>query len=205
MPDPPIIPLSPLSLVVFPGEKQPLHIFEERYKAMIADCQASADSSFGISLLQDGALSNVGCNVELMQILHEHPDGRLDILTRGRQRYRALEAYQDRPYLRAAVEFFDDCEELVHPGLFEEAVERWQQLLALLGERREAGERAEMPADSFGLAQRVGLDLSVKQKLLEMASENQRLKELIEYFDQVLQYHQESVKRTRSNGHPKEL
>jgi len=205
MPDPPIIPLFPLTLVVLPGERRPLHIFEERYKAMIAHCQESEDSSFGISLIQDGELANAGCSVELMQILHKYPDGRLDIITRGRRRYRVLKVYQDQPYLRAEVGFFDDREASVRPGLFEEAVERWQQVLSLQGERREDGGHEGPPSNSFELAQRVGLDLPVKQKLLEMTSEDQRLEELVKYFDQIVQYYQKNLKRTRSNGHPKEL
>ena len=205
MPAPPSIPLFPLTLVVFPGERRPLHIFEERYKAMIAHCQESEAPSFGISLIQDGELANAGCSVELMQILHKYPDGRLDIITRGRQRYRVLNVYQDQPYLRAEVEFFDDREAASRPGLFEEAVERWQQVLSLQGERREDGGHEGPPTNSFELAQLAGLDLPVKQKLLETTSEEQRLEELVKYFDQIVQYYRKNLKRTRSNGHPKEL
>ena len=182
-----------------------MHIFEERYKSMIAHCQESEDSSFGISLIQDGELANVGCSVELVQILHKYPDGRLDIITRGWQRYRVIKFYQDQPYLRAEVELFDAREASARPGLFAEAVERWQEVLSLLGGQGEVGDHEGPPTNSFELAQRVGLELPVKQKLLEMGSEDQRLEELVKYFDQIVEHYQRDLKRTRSNGHPKEL
>ena len=206
----PVIPLFPLSLVVFPGERRPLHIFEERYKTMIAHCRASEareeDHAFGISLMQDGNLCSVGCSVEIAEITHEYPDGRLDILTMGKQRFKIQEVYQDQSYLRAAVEFFEDRDESVDALLVQDATERLRRLLELVGEQVEVEERGSDLPYSFVLAQRAELDLKLKQSLLEMTGENQRLQRLIEYFDRLipaLRQYRERVEQAQSNGHPK--
>src|SRR6267378_1672135 len=80
-----LLPLFPLQVVVFPRTQLPLHIFEERYKEMVAD--AIRDSSeFGIVLAKEEGILNAGCTVVVDKVLKSHPDGRMDILTRGIRR-----------------------------------------------------------------------------------------------------------------------
>ena len=207
MPDNPVIPIFPLSLVVLPTELTPLHIFEERYKAMIAYCREN-DVSFGITPSDDGTVSQVGCTVEIARITHEYADGRMDILTVGRQRYRMIEAYQDLPYLTAAVEFFEDEEEAAAPGLLESAVERRSRFFELMGEPGWSLEEEKAPATSFGLVRGVQCSLEFKRELLESISENQRLTLLREHFDRLIPEmaeHRATVRHSRSNGRPKSL
>ena len=113
MPDSQVIPIFPLSIVVFPEQTLPLHIFEDRYKEMIADCrvaeQHGGELPIGISFGQDTSVHReVGCSVVLAKVLNEYDDGRLDIITVGRQRYRIGQTYSDRSYLTAEVQFFVD-------------------------------------------------------------------------------------------------
>lgn len=204
MADHPVIPLFPLEIVVFPGQALSLHIFEDRYKLMVAECRANGNQPFGISLRRDSEVCRAGCAVVIQEILHEYGDGRLDLVAVGQRRFRILETYEDRPYLSAAVEFFDDGEEEADADLVSQAEERFLQLLSLVG----AG--AEMPEvwSSFHLAYRAGMDLDRRQHLLEMTSENQRLRFLVEYFDQLLpalEQRREMRKRAQSNGRPKSL
>ena len=207
MPDNPIIPIFPLNLVVLPTELRPLHIFEERYKAMVAYCRDSG-VSFGISPNADGTVCHVGCTVEITRITHKYPDGRLDMLTVGRRRYTMKEAFQDLPYMTAAVEFFDDEAEVPEPGLLERTAKRRSKLFELMGEPGWSLEEEDPPATSFGMAQGVQCTLNFKRKLLESTSENMRLMVLCEYFDRMIldtAEHRETLNRARSNGKPKSL
>ena len=98
-----VIPIFPLPLVVCPQERLPLHIFEDRYKRLIADCRDKAQNKeyadFGINFFNETTLCPVGATVHIEDIIEEYTDGRMDILTIGRQRYRILET---RAHINAA-------------------------------------------------------------------------------------------------------
>jgi hypothetical protein len=131
-----ILPVFPLSTVLFPGLVLPLHIFEERYRTLVRELVASPQDGpheFGVVTLRRAAevqsvpegdeppvdetpvtsdqLYEVGCTAELRQVT-ELPDGRFDIVTVGRRRFRLLgvEAGAE-PYLTAEVEWLADEEE----------------------------------------------------------------------------------------------
>src|SRR5438046_6307691 len=104
-----LMPLFPLHVVLFPGEQLPLHIFEERYKEMIGEALRE-HTEFGVVLASEKGIVNTGCTATVDQVLREYPDGRMDILTRGRRRFEILLLNDERTFLRGAVEFFDDDE-----------------------------------------------------------------------------------------------
>ncbi|MBI2503082.1 MAG: LON peptidase substrate-binding domain-containing protein [Candidatus Latescibacteria bacterium] len=193
-----LIPLFPLELVVFPGQLLSLHIFEERYESMIADCRAG-DLPFGICLEWEGTVRATGCAVAIQEILREYPDGKLDLVAVGQRRYRVLDTFEDRPYLSGMVEYFDDEQEQVDLGLVAQAEERFLQLLTLVG--AETG--LPQTWSSFHLAQRLDFGLEERQGLLETTSENARLGLLIERLDQLLpalQQRREMRRRAQTNG-----
>jgi ATP-dependent Lon protease len=208
MSGPDILPLFPLSLVAFPGQVVPLHIFEERYQRMIADCRAGVPpASFGICLSSGSQVHGAGCSAAIEQVVQEYDDGRLDLLVRGQQRFRLLEIFRDRPYLTGAVEFFDDLDEPADPALLAAASEAYGRLLAQLSGPGPtwAFDAGELPdaAPSFFLAPRMGLGLEEKQELLEMRRESERLRALIEHAERLrtaLRQRQERIERSRGNG-----
>src|SRR4051812_31340685 len=100
-----VLPLFPLQLVALPGNAIPLHIFEERYREMVGEAEAS-NSEFGIVLAKDGGIVNAGCTVVVESVLQRYPDGRFDVLTRGQRRFRLLSLNEDKAYLRGEVEYF---------------------------------------------------------------------------------------------------
>src|SRR5436189_3175819 len=110
------LPIFPLPIVLFPGAPQPLHIFEPRYRELLADCLA-ADRRFGIAYVPaepaPGSESlpragDVGC-VALIQNTQGLPDGRSNILTVGERRFVLIDLVgSDRPYRLARGEEFDD-------------------------------------------------------------------------------------------------
>src|SRR5580658_4528355 len=102
-----LLPLFPLQLVVFPGSAVPLHIFEDRYKEMVGQAEA-AGTEFGIVLAKDGGIMNGGCTVLVESVLKRYPDGRFDVLTRGRRRFMIQSLNQDKEYLRGEVEYYGD-------------------------------------------------------------------------------------------------
>jgi len=77
----------PLSMVVYPGESVPLHIFEPRYRDLIHDCQA-LDKPFGIVAVLDQEVMQVGTKVVLDKIKKQYSDGRIDIVVRATGTYR---------------------------------------------------------------------------------------------------------------------
>ena len=81
-----LLPLFPLQVVLFPHSLLPLHIFEDRYKLLIREC-VTEKTEFGINLVQDGTLADVGCTAVVTTIVRRYDDGKMDIVVQGRQRY----------------------------------------------------------------------------------------------------------------------
>ena len=102
-----LLPLFPLDVVLFPGTALPLHIFEPRYKEMIGECRAQ-HRAFGVVRALDQGLAEVGCTAEIITVVKEYPDGRLDLVTEGRKRFELLRINQERSFLQAEVLMIDD-------------------------------------------------------------------------------------------------
>jgi Lon protease-like protein len=187
------LPIFPLPLVLFPGAPQPLHIFEPRYRQMLADCLAG-DHRFGITYVpaRTGAadpvpsLGDVGC-VAVIRSTHQLPDGRSDILTEGERRFQLLQwCSDDRLYRRARVEEFDDdtespAEVATLAADVRHGFERLAEALGTLA-GNELAEPVELPDDptalSFHVAAALELEGSAKQALLVTRSSTARLRQL---------------------------
>jgi Lon protease-like protein len=112
-----LLPLFPLSTVLFPGMRLPLHIFEERYRALAAHLQAKPEPRrFGVIAIRKGrevgpdgitALYDVGCVTTVRQIA-AHPDGRFDLGTVGTERFRLLRVDDSLPYFQGEVELLKE-------------------------------------------------------------------------------------------------
>lgn len=197
-----LIPLFPLDVVLFPGTPLPLHIFEPRYKEMIGECLAE-HRTFGVVRAAEQGLAEVGCTAEIVSVVKEYPDGRLDLVTEGRRRFELVRVNEERSFLRAEVLMIDD-----EPGIppqedTSRAIQLHAELLALAGARQDIS--AAQPASlSFYLAGSLPLDLDFKQKLLSLRSEPERLSLLITYFETVipnLQRASRARKTAGGNGH----
>jgi len=144
-----LIPLFPLEVVLFPGQVLPLHIFEERYKTMIRECIDGAPAGrdeFGVVLAKENAILNVGCSAVVTRVAKEYPDGRMDILTVGKRRFEVLFVDQNRDYLRAAAQFFQDEDSATPEPLKTTVIELHHQVIELLGAEAE-GEGAGGPGE----------------------------------------------------------
>src|SRR5260370_12954949 len=103
------IPLFPLNVVLFPGEELPLHIFEPRYRRMVREC-LDARSPFGMLLAMEDGVTHVGCTAEILEVVKRYPDGRMDIITVGRDPFRVLELLTEDPLLECHVDYLEDRE-----------------------------------------------------------------------------------------------
>ena len=171
---PGLLPLFPLQVVLLPGAELPLHIFEDRYKEMIGE--AIRDRiEFGVILANEKGIVNTGCTAIIDKVLREYPDGRMDIVARGRRRFEIVMINDERSFLRGTVEFFDDEEESpATPEIRQRAIDGYK-------EASSEPIDLEQPQLSFRLAQPV-LDLGFRQTLLVTRSEAERLRQLADFF-----------------------
>jgi Lon protease-like protein len=195
-----LLPLFPLQVVLLPGSQLPLHIFEDRYKEMIGEV-LRGKLEFGVVLASEKGIVNTGCTATIDRVLREYPDGRLDILTRGRRRFEILLLNEERSFLRGAVEFFDDDE----PPKTEEAGQSVPDVLkdAIALSQVPLDPEASDPRLSFRLVQDVA-DLGFRQTLLTMRSEAERMRRIADFLPGYLE-RRKRIQHTKdvsgSNGH----
>jgi Lon protease-like protein len=177
------LPLFPLHVVLYPGRPLPLHLFEPRYRTMMARCLED-DMRFGVVAIRSGREAG-GCaeifdvgTVAAIEQVDRLPDGRFDILTRGVQRFRVRQMLDGTPYQRAEVELLED------PPPTAEA--EWQAAalrellvpyLAGLGAPQELLDHLPTAADELAYlaAAAVQVEVPEQQRLLELDSTEERI------------------------------
>jgi uncharacterized protein len=196
-----LLPLFPLDVVLFPGTPLPLHVFEPRYKELISEC-LEQKKTFGIVRAEEEGLADVGCTAEIVAVTKTYPDGRMDIVTEGRERFEVLEVDEQRSYLRGDVVYFQDDAENPSSQQIEHAIELHREILTM------GGAQQNLPASedkiSFYLAGSLPLDLDFKQALLEMRSEVERIEAVITAFEAILPKLRRAVQsrqKAGGNGH----
>jgi Lon protease-like protein len=198
----PLLALFPLEVVLLPGTPLPLHIFEPRYKEMIAECRAQ-QAPFGVVRAFDQGIAEVGCTAEIVTVTKEYDDGRLDLITQGRNRFEVLELNQERAFLRAEVLLLPDEPGSAAPEDSARVIEAHKQIMTLAGAVQDLS--ASDPATlSFYLAGSLPLDLDLKQKLLAMRSEDERIRTLATYFETILPNLRRAARareKSGGNGH----
>jgi len=179
-----LLPLFPLDVVLFPGTDLELHIFEPRYKEMMAECLTNR-SEFGVIRALERGIAEIGCTAEIAKVTKEYSDGRMDLIARGRQRFEVLQVDRERSFLRAEILVVpDDPADAARPER-ERAVQAHKEILSLAGATFDASS-AERGTLSFQLAASLPLELDFKQKLLSMPSERERIHELAAYLEGIL-------------------
>ncbi len=194
-------PLFPLGLVALPGELVPLHIFEERYKTMMTGCLES-DSEFGIVWLADDGLREIGCAMAIEQVLERMEDGRMNLLTRGTRPFRVLERQGHLPYPAGVIEFVQDEPDKLDPELAGNARSAYADLVKRATDREPTGEELD-ELTAYDMAATVDFGLDAKQGLLDLRSENARMKLVARLFRAAtkrLDFVDRAQARARSNG-----
>ena len=183
------LPLFPLNLVLFPGMPLPLHIFEERYKAMIGDCLRN-NTPFGVSLIRSG--QEVGSPAEpfttgtTARVLRSEllEQGRMNILTKGERRYEVIEITQEEPHVAALVKLLDEPVGENFAGVSAELTEEYTKLIrgltTLSGGYMSDVTIPEDPVElSYMIAANLDAPTPLRQELLEVPTAADRLNRLI--------------------------
>ena len=179
-----LLPLFPLELVLLPGVPLPLHIFEPRYKEMIGEC-LEQKKPFGVVRASSDGVADIGCTAEIISITKKYDDGRMDILTRGVERFEVIEVNEDRSFLQAEIAVMEDEPEKPAAGMVTQAVRLHAEIAKLAGSEP-SGPDEKASNLSFLLAGSLPLDLDFKQSLLATLSEAKRLEAVVGYLEAVL-------------------
>lgn len=184
------VPLFPLGTVLLPGASLPLHIFEPRYRQLTVDLVTGAvpGRSFGVIAvkpgLDDEEIHEIGCTA-LLQDARRLPDGRFDIFTRGKRRFRVLDIDNTTaPYLVGSVEWVPDEDlpaeqSMLLPMLTRSAREAHRQYCCAAwqhGDWEEPKEDVDVAALAHLLASDCLLTLEDRQALLEERDPADRLR-----------------------------
>jgi len=191
-----LLPIFPLELVLLPGVPLPLHIFEPRYKEMIAEC-LEQKKPFGVVRASSEGVADIGCTAEILSVTKKYDDGRMDIITRGVERFEVVEVNQERSFLRAEIALVQDENEDEAGGeagdgpataaanLVMRAVRLHSEIAKLAGVEP-VGPDEHAANLSFLLAGSLPLDLDFKQNLLTTLSESKRLEAIAGYLEAIL-------------------
>jgi len=194
-------PLFPLALVALPGELVPLHIFEERYKTMMSQCLAEG-AEFGIVWMSDDGLRDIGCACEIERVLERMDDGRMNLLARGTRPFRVIERQAHLAYPAGIIEFISDRSDELDQQLAGAARAAYADLVKRATDREPEDDELDQ-MDAYDMAATVDFGLDAKQGLLDLRSENARLKLVTRLFRAAtkrLDFVDRAQARARSNG-----
>jgi Lon protease-like protein len=186
------IGLFPLNLVLLPGEQAPLHVFEPRYKELIGEC-LEENEEFGLVLADEDGIREIGTRAGVIEVLERFDDGRLNVVVEGRDRFRVVDLTEGRSFATAEVVEIDDA---VGEDPSDEEVEQCLAAYDRVVKAAEAElEDLDFDADSiaFQIAARVDFGPEIKQGLLELQSERERVLRLAPMLNQAA----DAVRRDR--------
>lgn len=198
-----ILPLFPLDVVLLPGAPLPLHVFEPRYKEMIGEC-LDRNEVFGVIRAKEGTVAEIGCTAEIVTVTKKYEDGRMDIVTMGRERFEVMQVNQERSFLQAEVAYLRDEAGAPSPEEINKAMKLHGEIMTLAGAQPADAADIDPQQLSFYLAGSLPLDLDFKQGLLGMKSEPERLQAIISFFETILPSMRRTVhvrRKAGGNGH----
>jgi Lon protease-like protein len=193
--------LFPLGIVLLPTEHVPLHIFEERYKELIAECLAD-EQEFGLVLADGEGIREIGTRAAVVEVLARLEDGRMNVLVEGRDRFKLIELTSGRSFRTGEVAPVVDEDDPAAARSVERALELFDRLRELTGSDVEVPSDAS-PQLSFAVAARVELAVEAKQGLLQEVSERVRLDRVCELLVEataVVERQRRAAERAATNG-----
>jgi Lon protease-like protein len=196
------IGLFPLDLVLLPGEQRPLHIFEARYRELIGECLERGEE-FGLLLEDEAGMRDVGTRAAVVEVLQRYDDGRLDVVVEGGERFRLVELTEGRSFATARVDSFEDA---LDDEPDDDELERVVQSFGRVVEAAQVEVDDLEPALgrlAFQIVARIDLGNQVKQTLLELTSERERLstlEPLLEQAAEAVRVDREVRERASGNG-----
>ena len=195
------IGLFPLPLVLLPTEQVPLHIFEERYKDLIAEC-LDDEAEFGLVYADEAGIREIGTRAAVIEVLTRFEDGRMNILVEGRGRFRLLELTSGRAFQTGETTSLEDVDDVVDADTEERARALFDRLRELTSSEIQMPEPGT-PRLSYVLAARVELAVEAKLELLAETSENVRLERVCELLEEAavaVERQRTAAERAAGNG-----
>jgi ATP-dependent Lon protease len=203
------LPLFPLRLVVFPGEKLNLHIFEPRYRQLVNECHTEG-LTFGINAFVSETIMPFGTEMRLLKIEKLYENGEIDIRTEGVGLY-GIEAY----YKQAKGKLYDGAdvrsitlnEGIVDLTVSKKILETVREMFVLLNINKELPVKAD-EVDSFKLGHYIGFSIDQEYEMLCIPSELARQKYMLKHLEHVMPVVREMDhlrQRALLNGHFKNI
>ena len=199
MDSPTEIGLFPLNLVLVPGEQAPLHVFEPRYRELISEC-LDFGNDFGLLLEDDEGMREVGTRCKVVEVIDRFADGRLNVVVEATERFQLLEVTDGRTYRTAEVETLPDESDTPLEDEVEEVLAAYARVVAAAEAELDD---LDLDADSvaYQIAARIDFGTEVKQGLLELRSERERVIKLAPMLNQAAEaVEREREIRTRAAG-----
>ena len=202
------IPIFPLSLVPYPGEQLNLHIFEPRYMQLVQEC-ASASKPFGIPVVINDQVQDFGTLMEIVRVVKQYDDGKMDIISQGTTVFRVLEVIREVPnklYYGSIVEYPAN-DRHKHPRMLNNLLVKIHALHQLLEVNKDF-KKPVSELTSYDLAHHVGFSLEQEYEFLMLMREDQRLEYIKRHVNKVIPLMtgmKNTADRIKLNGHFKEL
>ncbi|NIG52647.1 LON peptidase substrate-binding domain-containing protein [Chitinophaga sp. Cy-1792] len=202
------IPLFPLGVVTYPGEQLNLHVFEPRFKQLVAECVAEG-KYFGIPAVVDKKVMEYGTLVKVEKVEKLYDNGEMDVITRGDRIFRVLEKIETIPQklYTGAIVSYPENNLTVSPRLLGEVLHGIRELHAIL-QVHKSFKKADQELLSYDVAHHAGLSLSEEYEMLHLFYEIQRLEFLKRHLHKVIPMMAEMEKlkeRVKLNGHFRNL
>lgn len=202
------IPLFPLNIVVFPGEKVNLHIFEPRYKQLVRECFVE-NKPFGIPTVLKEEISEMGCSLRVVSIEKEYEDGKMDIRCEAEQVFRILEHIQEIPdkLFAGAIVSYPPNDRL---GIASKMVNLLKELrhFHTLIEVKKDYKKPDEELNTYDIAHHVGLSTTEEYEFLCLLREDQRQEYLQRHLRKTIPTIvelQRLKERIKLNGHFRQL
>ena len=202
------IPIFPLSVIVFPGENLNLHIFEPRYKQLIAEC-FEQKKPFGIPAVVNKELKELGTLVEVKEVKKLYDDGQMDITTKGVKVFKVLELIKEVPekLYSGAIVTYPGNEDDGNRLLMQKVVKGIKELHRQLQVTKDF-KKPEDELNAFDVAHHMGLNTDEEYELLGLFREAQRQEYLNRHLSKVLPMLAEMdnlKEKVKLNGHFRNL
>tara|TARA_B100001121_G_scaffold251307_1_gene227501 strand:+ start:144 stop:725 length:582 start_codon:yes stop_codon:yes gene_type:complete len=178
------IKLFPLNLVAFPSKLIPLHIFENRYKKMINDC-IDEKKDFGIVYQNTKTQSKIGCSVSVEKIINKYPDGRMDIIAKGRKIFKVEGQAQLDDLAIGDIKYMSDIKPLSTDN-FNPLLDKYIKLLLAVGFKDNLDHHLSKTL-TFELLEMIQTSHNFELELLQLKSEEERAKILDSFFTSILE------------------
>jgi len=202
------IPIFPLGIVVYPGEKLNLHIFEPRYKQLINECY-TGKKPFGIPTVIEKKVQDYGSLVQITELSEVHDSGEMDIKTEGIKVFRILEMIKEVPdkLYNGAIVNYPENHDHTNPDIMQKVIKGIQDLHKILKVEKKFDQETDQ-LKCYDVAHHIGLSLEEEYELLLLLDERQRLEYIKRHLKKVIPLlagMEQLKEKIKLNGHFKNL